>query len=184
MLKNSRLIGILLMICFISSMNTYAIPPSRAARREHADRNDDGIVDRKERHMEHQWEHKQRSRVSNPWEAKVDTDNDGVVERKEVYKWRHRIDANNDGIVESSERKVYWAGELSKVNTPLESQYDANGDGWLQPVEIKAMLRDRHRLISTNGKAKVDTPIEELYDSNEDGVIDINEAKAMMDDIQ
>jgi hypothetical protein len=64
----------------------------------------------------------------------------------------------------------------------LEKKYDANVDGWLEPAEVKEMLKDRYTLIKTKGKAKVDTAIEEDYDKNEDGVIDAQEAEEMKED--
>jgi Ca2+-binding EF-hand superfamily protein len=72
----------------------------------------------------------------------------------------------------------------AKVNTPIEKKYDANGDGWLQPDEVREMLKDKQAIIKTHGKAKVDTELEARYDANGDGIIDANEAKAMAGDLK
>jgi len=114
---------------FLISVTSLAFAwPPKAARPKHADKNKDGIVDKKER----------------------------IIERQYVIKHKGK----------------------ARANTPLEKQYDKNGDGWIDSTEAKEMLRDRYTLIKTHGQAKVDTDIEAEYDINKDGVIDANEAKA------
>ncbi len=131
---------------------------------KHADKNKDGVVDKKERVMEKKWEHKQKSKV-NTW-------------------WEKRADKNADGIISPKERRLSWQHSRSHVNTALEQKYDADGNGWLEPEEAKELLRDRHTLIKTNGKAKVDSALEEEYDTDGDGIIDAAEAEALKEDIE
>lgn len=158
------------------------------AKFKHADRNKDGVVDRKEMHMEKNWEHNQRYRVNSWWEKRADTNNDGVVDSNELSAWKklekERIDINNDGVIDAKERRLCWRHARSRVNTPLEAEYDKNSDGWLEPDEVKALLQDKHQLIKTSGKAKVDTAIEEEYDKDKDGIIDANEAADLKEDLK
>ena len=72
----------------------------------------------------------------------------------------------------------------ARVNTKTEKKYDKNGNGWLEPAEVKEMLQDKYTIVKTEGKAIVDTPLEAEYDTNKDGVIDSDEAVAMADDIR
>lgn len=165
--------------------NAMAKPPAEA-RFQHADRNKDGVVDKKEIHMEKQWENRQNAKVNSWWERRADTNNDGTVDSAELASWKQltkeRIDLNNDGVIDAKERRLSWRHARARVNTALEKKYDANSDGWLEPAEVKEMLKDRYTLIKTEGKAKVDTAIEEDYDTNEDGIIDAQEAKVMKED--
>jgi len=186
----------------------FANPPA-AARARHADRNKDGVVDRKEVKMERRWEHKQHmktvdknadgviqpaekkleaSRVNTPWEKRADTNSDGRVSADEFSAWKaqakERIDLNDDGTIDAKERRLSWRHSKARVNKPLEAKYDANGDGWLQPEEVKQMLKAKHELIKTRGKAKVDTDIEKEYDANNDGILDAEEAASMAEDLK
>ncbi len=111
------------LICL--SVLVYAEPP-KAPKAKHADKNKDGVVDKKEIVMEQKW----------------------IYKNKQKY----------------------------KVNTPIESKYDKNGNGWIDPYESKELLKDRYVVIMTDGKARVDTVIEGEYDINKDGVIDREEA--------
>jgi hypothetical protein len=101
---------------------------------------------------------RERSRVDNKWEKKADTNKDGRVDKAEFNRWK---------------------SSRSKVNNAVEKKYDANGDGYLQPQEAKEMLKDKHAIINTDGKAKVDSAVEAEYDTNKDGVIDAKEAEAL-----
>jgi hypothetical protein len=66
----------------------------------------------------------------------------------------------------------------------MEKKYDADGDGWLTGDEAKEYMKDRLRLIHTNGRAKVDTDIEKEFDANGDGIIDRSEAQAIRDALE
>lgn len=155
---------------------------------KHADKNKDGIVDKNEWRMEHSWESKQRSKVNNWWEKKADTNGDGVVDSNELSAWKtlekERLDLNNDGVIDAKERRLSWRHGRSRVNTELEKKYDKNSNGWLEPEEIREMLKDKYALIKTNGQAKVDSELEEEYDTNNDGVIDSSEAESLKEDTQ
>jgi hypothetical protein len=152
---------------------------------KHADKNKDGTVDPKERVMEKKWEQKQKSKVDTKWEAIADTDNDGKVEPDEAAEWKEdRLDLNDDGVITSVERSVSWKKGRSRVNTPLEANYDDDGDGWLEPDEVKDYLSAKYSLIQSNGKAKVDSPLEEEYDDDGDGIIDVDEAEDLKEDLE
>jgi Ca2+-binding EF-hand superfamily protein len=189
----------------------WARPPA-AVRASHADRNKDGVVTPREAQKERQWEHKQRmkdldenkdgkidateikheklenaQKVNTWWEKRADTNGDGVVDATELTQWKQlekeHIDLNNDGVIDAKERRLSWRHAKARVNTDLERKYDLNGDGWLEPNEVKELLKDKHALIATNGQAKVDTEIEKEYDTNNDGIIDKTEAEAMKEDV-
>lgn len=157
-------------------------------RVKHADRNKNGVVDRRELRMEKEWKKRQRSNVNTWWESRADTNKDGTVDAVELSAWRilerERLDLNGDGVISPRERRRCWMYARSRVNTPLESTYDENGDGWLQPQEVKEFLKDRCALIKTQGKAMVDSPIEEEYDTDGDGIIDAQEAEALIEDLE
>jgi len=154
---------------------------------KHADKNKDGTVDKKEYKMKQQQEEKLR-KVNNWWEKRADTNGDGVVSSDELSSWKklekEKIDLNGDGTIDAKEQRMCWAHARSRVNTDVEKKYDANGDGWLEPSEVKQLLQDKQTLIKTNGKAKVDTQIENEYDTNNDGVIDASEAGALKEDLE
>lgn len=182
---------LLLAIVFLaSSLVTHALanPPGPGEKFRHADKNKDGVLDKKEIIMEKKWEQKQKARLNTWWERRADTNNDGKVDGDELAAWKkltkERIDLNNDGVIDAKERRLSWRHAKSRVNTALEAKYDANSDGWLEPLEVKELLKDKSTLIKTKGKAKVDTELEEEYDTNGDGVIDAQEAKTLKEDIE
>lgn len=177
-----------IMFFFLSVTAVFADPkPAVGPRGHHADKNKDGMVDHKEVQMQ-KAEHKEKACVNTKWEARADTDNDGVVEPVEAKEMKEtmkeKFDLNNDGVVDKTEKMVSWQHSRAKVNTLLEQKYDANNDGWLEPVEAKELVKDRYELIKTDGKAKADTDIEKEYDTNKDGILDQGEAKAMFNDIK
>jgi len=177
---------VMLSLCLVGLV--LANPPTPADKFKHADKNKDGVVDKKEMHMEKQWEQKQHSKVNTWWEKRADTNGDGKVDSNELTAWKklekEQLDLNNDGIIDAKEKRLYWKNSSTRVNTAVEKKYDTNGNGWLEPAEAKEMLKDKHTLIKTNGQAKVDTDLEAEYDTNGDGVIDANEAGALKQDIQ
>lgn len=149
-------------------------------RFRHADRNKDGVVTPREAHKEHQWEKHHLSRVDTRWEKRADANGDGRVEAAEAHAYRLKVmDANRNGVIEPAERKIYWTGWKGVVDTEAEKKYDANGDGYLEWPEAKEFLRDRLRIISTDGKAIVNTDLEREFDANADGIIDQTEAAAI-----
>lgn len=146
-----------------------------------ADKNEDGIVQPKEAHKA-KTQVKKKSVVNRPWEAKADTNGDGKVSAAEMRKHHFGVmDANNDGKIADMERRLFWVHRRAKVNTALEKKYDANNNGLLEGSEAQALLKDRLRIISTNGKAKVDSIVEREYDANNDGIIDKEEAETIKD---
>ena len=177
---------ILFMVSFVLQLD--ALAQKKGPKFRHADRNKDGTVDKKEMHMEKKWEQKQKTKVHTWWEKRADTNNDGRVDADELATWKklkkERIDLNNDGTIDAKERRLCWRNARSRVNTPLEKKYDEDSDGWLEPAEVKELLKDKCALIKTKGKSKVDTEIEKEYDANEDGLIDASEAEVMKGDAQ
>lgn len=146
-----------------------------------ADKDKDGVVEPGEAHRAALVA---KSKVNRPWEAKADTDNNGRVSAAELKAYRLGImDANHDGKIEAIERKNFWAIRKYVVNTPLEKKYDANGDGFLTGDEAVEFLKDRQRVLATDGRAIVNTPLEGEFDADNDGVISAEEAQAIKDAI-
>jgi Ca2+-binding EF-hand superfamily protein len=188
MAKRIPLIFFIMIAVSVAFIRPAAAVPAKSEKLKHADKNKDGTVDKKERHMEEEWEHKQRSKVNTWWEKRADTNHDGTVDSNELAAWKkltkERIDLNQDGVIDAKEKRLSWRHAFARVNTPLEQKYDKNGDGWLEPGEIRELLKDKALLIQTNGKAKVDTPHEAEYDANGDGVLDRGEAKTLKSDLE
>ena len=185
---SKRIIFLSVFLFLFCSGYLSAAQPGMGAKFKHTDKNNDGIVDNKERHMEKAWEHKVRTSVNNWWERRADTNGDGTVDSNELSAWKtlekERIDLNNDGVIDAKERRLCWRHGRSKVNTAIEAKYDKNSDGWLDPEEVREMLKAKHALILSNGQAKVDSELEEEYDINNDGVIDLKEAELLKEDTQ
>ncbi|MFA6385055.1 MAG: hypothetical protein WCY10_06810 [Candidatus Omnitrophota bacterium] len=121
--------GIMVSFFVIGAANVYAVQkPTKAEKFEHADKNDDGKVDRKEMKMERRFEAKQKSEVNTAVEKRYDANNDGVInpaEAKEMLKDKYTLI--------STEGKA-------KVDSPLEAQYDTNQDGVIDSSEAAALL--------------------------------------------
>lgn len=175
-----RSIKSLVVLILVATSGVALAGPPPAAKRAHADRNKDGVVTPREVKAERRWEHQQRSKVDKAWEHKADKDKDGRVEPAEIRAFHlKRLDKDNDGVITVVERRTYWVGWRSVVDTELEKKYDANGDGWLDWVEARELLRDRRRVIETDGRAIVNSAIEKQFDANGDGIIDAQEAEEL-----
>jgi hypothetical protein len=152
-------------------------------REERADKDGDGTLSKEEQRKAaiHSYL-KNRSEVDKKWEAKADADGSGSVSGQEYKTFRTtQMDKDGNGTISHAERNNYWKVRKSRANTDREKKYDADGDGYLNGDEARAMLRDRLRLINTHGKAKVDSDVEREFDENDDGIIDKNEAAAIKD---
>ena len=179
-------------LALVSTAYAQNAKPTKQQRTQHADRNNDGAVDKKEKKMEKNWEAKQRSQVNTPKEARMDANQDGRVGKVEAKQFnqekRSRLDANNDGEVDKTE--VLQA--RSQVNTPKEAMMDANNDGVVDEVEAKQFKENREAELDTNNdgmvdrqekinaRAVVDTKEEAQFDENGDGVLDASEAKGFL----
>jgi hypothetical protein len=100
---------------------------TRQQRFEHADRNDDGKVDRKEIKMEKAWEAKHRNKVNTSVEKKYDANADGWLEPAET----REMLKDKQALIETSGK--------AKVDSPIEAEYDANKDGVIDSVEAVAL---------------------------------------------
>jgi Ca2+-binding EF-hand superfamily protein len=162
--------------------------PAKAGKFQHADRNNDGSVDKKELKMEKDFERDQKSKVNNWWEKKADTNSDGKVDGNESFSWKaqqkERMDLNSDGKIDPKEKGLSWRHGRSKVNKPAEAKFDADNDGWLAPEEARQMLSEKARLVRTKGKASVDTDLEAQYDTDSNGIISPEEAEVMKEDVK
>jgi len=163
-----------------STGEAFARPkPGQVARFKHADRNKDGKVTVRELKKEKQWERKKKSEVNTKWEAKADTNDDGVVQPGEAHKaktiayiknksdvnrkWEAKADTDKNGKVSAKELRAYHHAVMDK-----------NGDGKIDKKERTAYWTQR--------KAKVNTEVEKKYDINSNGYIDGDEAKEMLRD--
>lgn len=174
MMKNMMLIALAIVAYVICASGVGAEKPPMAARKAHADRNKDGQVDKKEIQLEKNREKNQKAKVNKPWEAKADTDKDGVVEAKEarVYfraksvvdrPWEEKADANNDGKVDWKEIHVYH-----------KTQMDSDGNGIITVEERRAYW------VKT--KSVVNTEFEKKYDKDGDGYLSWDEGREMLKD--
>ena len=145
------------------------------------DKNNNGIVQPKEAVAARSNRYlKNGSEVDKKWEEGADTDGDGVISREELKVERQdRFDRNDDGTVTRREIAKTATIRTKRVDTKHEEKYDADGNGFIDKSEGKEMLRDRLRVINTNGRAKVNTELEQQFDANGDGVIDREEAVAL-----
>jgi Ca2+-binding EF-hand superfamily protein len=173
------MIGIAVAGLVVSMAGDAVAKPPPGARFRHADRNKDGKISAREYKAEKRWEHKQKAKVNTPREARIDKDNDGVVEPAEVRQakaaaylknrstvnrpWEAKADANGDGTVSAAELRAHHVAALDK-----------NGDGTVDRTERKAYWVHR--------KAKVNTEVEKKYDADGNGWISGEEAREMLRD--
>ncbi len=142
---------------------------------KHADKNKDGSIDKKEMHMEKDWEHKKKEKAKDIFKE-ADINKDGMVSESEINNWKptknanswwkKRADTNNDGVV-SEEEVAAW----KKL---CREKMDLNGDGKIDPKERRKCWR--------HAKSKANTVIEKKYDSNKDGWLQESEVKEMLKD--
>ncbi len=151
--------------------------PSRAAKKQHADTNNDGKVSVKEFKVEQEFTRAKRAEVDKAWEKKADKNDNGTVdpgeraiaarkkylaERSEVDKaWEEKADKNDDGTVGKMELKQHRAKVMDK-----------NGDGTVDKVERKAWWKKR--------RSKANTALEKKFDADGDGYINGDEAKTLL----
>ncbi|MFH1506834.1 MAG: hypothetical protein ABIG46_00180 [Candidatus Omnitrophota bacterium] len=119
----------------------------------HADKNKDGVVDKKEYKMNKDWQKKNK-----------DKNKDGIIDAKE-------------------KRLSSWMHNRARVNTKAEALYDKNNDGYIEASEVRQMLQNKYALVKSKGSAKVDSAVERVYDINNDGIIDAVEAEVLLEDI-
>ncbi len=162
-----------------------ANPKVNTSAEKQMDRNRDGWVQPKEAAAaKHHGYFRHRAEVNRPWESAADRDNDGYVDGAELRAYHLvQLDTNHDGRIGKAERISYWHHRWI-ANTELERKYDQNGDGYLEWPEAVEILKDKHALIMTRGRAKVNTDLELEFDTNDDGVIDRSEAPALLTAIE
>lgn len=85
--------------------------------------------------------------------------------------------------VQPSKKKPSWQTGPVKAEGPVETRYDADGDGWLAPQENKELLKDKMKIINARGKTKVETAAEREYDLDHNSYIDETEAEPLKKDL-
>ncbi|MBN3040402.1 MAG: hypothetical protein JW867_04680 [Candidatus Omnitrophica bacterium] len=104
--------------------------PPKPLNLRHADKNKDGVVTKKEIHMEKKWEKHQHSKVNSKLEAKYDSDGNGWLgpaEAKEMLKDRYSL--------------IQTEGK-AKVDSPIEAEYDINHDGIIDKEEAEDLKEE------------------------------------------
>lgn len=86
-----------------------------------------------------------------------------------------------DSYSDEENKWMHW--QPTKATTPIEIKYDKNGNGWIEPIERREMLKDTIAQVKEKGTAKVESPIQAQYDKNKNGVIDVIEVKMIQPDI-
>jgi len=126
----------LAMVCFVGVATLGLAQPSKEARYEHADRNDDGRVDKKEMRIEKDWERQQEhaqtqlSKVNTKVEQKYDSNADG------------RLDAQEARQLMQDKYALIITDGKAKVDTSLEEKYDLDKDGIISQQEAEAIKQD------------------------------------------
>lgn len=105
--------------------------------------------------------------VDSVWEAKADTNDDGVVDKYEYKKWK-------------AKHSSYFE-DATDVDHAWEAKADTDNDGVVEKAEFKRWV-DTHPKLKSYGKhvtkeaAKVDHKWEAKADKNKDGVVGKKEA--------
>ncbi|HOW43324.1 MAG TPA: hypothetical protein P5110_02390 [Candidatus Omnitrophota bacterium] len=136
--------GVLVCVCAVATVAE--AQPSRAAKAKHADRNDDGKVDRKELHMEQSWQQRHLDNNSSPVPARLSDKARATTVVEQKY------DANQDGVLERAEARqmvkdryeIIKTQGKAKVDSAIETQYDVNHDGVLDRSEAAAMISENN----------------------------------------
>jgi hypothetical protein len=132
------IVALLVMVCVSGAQRVFAgARATQEVKFEHADRNDDGKVDRKEMKMERRFETEKRS----SWHQTKSAVNTPV---------EHKYDANGDGVLEPAEAKQMLQDKhtlistqgKAKVDSALEARYDTNKDGVIDSSEAGALQAD------------------------------------------
>lgn len=174
-------------ILFIPALEAHAKAKHGSAAKE-VDRNKDGVIDQKEWRIEKRRQQAIRPEVDAWAQSKADTNLDGVVDKEELAVWQKlikgKIDSDQDGIISPKEKRTAWKYARTQAKNEMEKRYDKNGDGWLEPAEVKMFLKDKYSLIAKEGKIKVDSLLEKEYDQDNNGILDAQEVKALQEDLQ
>lgn len=123
-MRNGKMALFAAVISLVCVFPLFADPVTRQQKFEHADRNDDGRVDRKEMKIEKNWE---RRRVNTSVERGYDFNADGWLEAVEIK----RMLKDKQTLIETSGK--------ARVDSPIEAEYDANKDGVIDSVEAVAL---------------------------------------------
>jgi len=67
------------------------------------------------------------------------------------------------------------------VTTALDEKYDFNGNGWLEPGEIKLMIKTRYGKSEGLDGALVSSSVEEEYDLDKNGELNDSEIEKILD---
>ena len=157
------------------------------------DKNNDGLVDLKERAG--YWR-AVKSKVNTPLEKKCDADGDGWLSGDEARQFltdrlrlvrtagrakvdsplERRFDADGDGVIDRDEAEAIRDAlyDLSQVDKRWEALADRNKDGRVDRTEARAFWLRR--------RAKVNTPVERKYDTDGDGWLTGDEARKFLED--
>jgi len=83
----------------------------------------------------------------------------------------------------TSRAAASWTTRDVRVSNWSERRHDDNRDGYLQPNESKALLKDRYDAIRGRSSASIGSSVEDQYDFNNNNRLDKNEIAAIGADI-
>jgi len=113
---------------------------SPSPKLRHADHNQNGVTTPKEIRAEKK---KDDRFVNKAWEKKADTNQDGIVDKKEMgqmkdkepLNWKDKSDLNNDGTVDDHEAAMWKGKHLLPPN--WKKTLDLNNDGNVDEKEFR-----------------------------------------------
>ena len=79
---------------------------------------------------------------------------------------------------------IQWKENPPQVQNWSEKQYDGNKDGWLQPEEVMAFLKDVSNEVDQRGSYAIDSEILKAYDKDGDGFINRAEIASIKNDMK